>query len=315
MRSAPPKAAVERFLSDLDRVTGGQTHVQFGLCVSGGPDSVALLLLARDAGLACQAATVDHGLRPEAKDEAQFVAKLCQELDIFHKIITIETKPVGNVSAWARKARYAALADWSAEAGIDRLLTAHHADDQLETMIMRLNRGSGVAGLSAIREQSDQVARPLLRWRKTELEGLVDECGITPCLDPSNKDDSYDRARLRKALVSATWLDPIAAAKSAEALAEAEIALQWATRQQMEHCISTLNDSIYIDPYSLPKELLRRITISCLHRLNPVAEPRGEGLDRLLKTLSEGQTATLSGVKCVGGEIWRFSKAPPRRTV
>ena len=122
--------------------------------------------------------------------------------------------PAGNVSNEARKARYAALESWCDDRNIDWLMTAHHADDQLETMIMRLNRGSGVAGLSGIRARQGRIVRPLLRWRHDELVALLDDMGVEAVDDPTNHDDAYDRARLRKKMREIDMFDARAAAIS-----------------------------------------------------------------------------------------------------
>ena len=98
-----------------------------------------------------EAATVDHGLRPDAADEAAEVARVCAMLGVPHATLAV-TVPEGNVQNEARTARYAALAEWMARQGLAALLTAHHADDQAETLLLRLNRASGVAGLAGVRE-------------------------------------------------------------------------------------------------------------------------------------------------------------------
>ncbi|MEC7398775.1 MAG: tRNA lysidine(34) synthetase TilS, partial [Pseudomonadota bacterium] len=118
--------------------------------MSGGPDSLALLLLAQAAfpGMV-EAATVDHGLRSESADEARFVAGLCRDRGIPHEILTCAVE-AGNMQDRARSARYAALDQWAKEHAIAAIATAHHADDQAETLLMRLNRGSGLSGLSGI---------------------------------------------------------------------------------------------------------------------------------------------------------------------
>lgn len=312
-------AQKDRFLRDLTRTIGllegkSPDRRTLGLAISGGPDSVALMLLAAGAGLPCAAATVDHGLRPEAADEADFVADLCAEHGIAHTILNVEPpESRSNLMEWARNARYAALETWRQNVGADVILTAHHADDQLETMIMRLNRGSGVAGLSGIRRRQGVIARPLLSWTKTELEALVASAGIQAIDDPSNRNDQFDRARLRKALQGADWLDPQAAVRSAAALAEAEEALEWAAQAWFNRRTAEKNAILSLDPRDLPSELLRRITLACLRRFTPDATPRGEELDRLMIGLFEGKTATLAGVRCTGGAFWLFALAPPRR--
>ncbi|MEY4502722.1 MAG: hypothetical protein RIS52_2612 [Pseudomonadota bacterium] len=313
MPNALSDALCARFLSDLAEATEGRADARFGLCVSGGPDSLALMLLAVSSGLDCEAATVDHGLRPEALAEARTVADVANSLGIQHQILTITAPVSGNVSAWARSERYRALLAWAEAQQRDFLLTAHHADDQLETMIMRLNRGSGVAGLAGVRAQRDGLARPLLGWRKAELEALVLAAGLEPCDDPSNRDDRFDRARLRKALAGADWLDPLAANRSARALAEAEAALVWAATAYEGRRVAARDGVISFAHSGLPQELKRRITLACLRRVNDLADPRGEELDRLMQGLAAGRVAALAGVKCTGGEFWLFSLAPPRR--
>ncbi len=312
MQNAPHEEDVDRFRADFNAVARGKKPKRVGLCVSGGADSLALLLLAQVACDDVEAATVDHGLREASTAEAAYVADICRARGIPHAILKLDGPAAGNVSAWARKERYAALLSWALDRKLDVLLTAHHADDQLETMIMRLNRGSGVAGLAGIRAENDGLLRPLLGWRKAELEAVVASCGIQPVDDPTNRDDRFDRARLRKALSEADWLDPIAASHSAAALAEAEFALNWTADAYSARRIAEQNGVISLDARALPREILRRILIICLRMVEPDAAPRGEELDRLIMGLSDGRTATLAGVKCMGGDFWLFTKAPPR---
>ena len=240
-----------------------------------------------------QAATCDHRLRTESAEEARFVAALCAERGIPHAILTLDLPVGGNVSNNARTARYAALEDWRAGRGLAHILTAHHADDQLETVIMRLNRGAGVGGLAGIRAVNGHVVRPLLGWRRSELAAIVADAGIAPVDDPSNRDDRYDRARLRKALADADWLDPLAVTRSAAACAEADDALDG------------LDD----------RELVRRRVLAELRTVEPDLAPRGSQLDALIADLEAGRTTTLGNVLCSGGETWTFAPAPPRRAV
>jgi tRNA(Ile)-lysidine synthase len=308
-----PDDAISRFRADLNECTGGRIDARFGLCVSGGPDSVAMLLLAQSSGIIFEAATVNHGLRTAAASEAEFVATLCAQRHIRHDILSVKGPKTGNESAWARAARYAALSAWADAGDLDFLLTAHHADDQLETMMMRLNRGSGVGGLAGVRARNGRLARPLLGWRKSELAALVARADILPVDDPSNHNDRYDRARLRKALAQTDWLDPVSASRSAAALADADYALNWAADAYLETRVKMQNGIVSFDPRDLPKELLRRLVVRCLQRVDPSAEPRGDALERLIQQLRDDGVATLGGVKCAGGAIWCFTKEPSRR--
>ncbi len=312
MRNAPPEAAVSRFRTDFTAAVGPYPSSRVGLCVSGGPDSLALLLLAMAGLTDVEAATVDHGLREASAQEAGLVASLCADLNIIHSTLCLGDPDKGNLSVWARRERYAALRAWADDRGLDVLVTAHHADDQLETMIMRLNRGSGVAGLAGVRSFNEGIVRPLLGWRKAELVELVTFCGVEHVDDPSNSDDRFDRARLRKELAVADWLDPVAASRSATALADADAALTWATEAYFARRVAEKNDIISFDPKGLPRELLRRIVLRCLTSITPTARPRGEELDRLIAGLSTGRVATLAGVKCSGGTFWLFEQAPQR---
>src|SRR4051794_12496212 len=225
--SLPPDS-VERFRGDLVRLAGGDNP--FAVAVSGGPDSLALLLLAAAAfpGLV-RAATVDHRLRPEAAAEAAHVGSICAALGIPHGILAVTVAGGASVQARAREARYAALGGWMAEAGLGVLLTGHHQDDQAETLLMRLGRGSGLAGLAGIRPVARiagiKVCRPLLGWRRSDLAAIVAAAGLRALDDPTNADETHDRVRMRRCLAEAPWLDAPALARSAAALAEAEEAL------------------------------------------------------------------------------------------
>jgi len=149
---APDPDLIARFAGELDRLVAAD--LKLGIAVSGGPDSLALLLLAAAARPErLEAATVDHALRPESRAEAEMVAGVCGQLSIPHAILTAEweQKPESALQERARIERYRLLGLWAKERGISALLTAHHADDQAETLVMRLNRGSGVRGLAGMR--------------------------------------------------------------------------------------------------------------------------------------------------------------------
>ncbi|HEX9947140.1 MAG TPA: tRNA lysidine(34) synthetase TilS [Allosphingosinicella sp.] len=323
MAAAPPQDIVSRFRLDLDAVAGPR-RAPFGIAVSGGPDSLALLLLAHSAFPdRVRAATVDHGLRAESAAEAEAVARLCAGLRVPHFILPARVEPAGEgLQSAARAARYAALAEWMDRLGLGLLLTAHHCDDQAETLLMRLNRGSGVAGLAGVRAAGAVpgtggrllVCRPLLGWRRTELRAIVDSAGVEAACDPGNEDEAYDRARLRRRLGEAPWLDPAGLARSAALLAEAEAALEWAAGPLFAARAEAGEGAVILSPHGLPPELLRRLVLRCLQRLIPEAKPRGEALATFIGRLKGGGTATLCGVKGAGGDIWRFEPAPPRRS-
>jgi tRNA(Ile)-lysidine synthase len=225
----PPAELVARFAETLARLwsDGGR----LGLAVSGGPDSLAMLLLAEAAIPGrFEVATVDHGLRAESAAECAMVAAICAARGIACTVLTVSVAR-GNVQSEARKARYAALAAWAEQRVLSAIATAHHADDQAETLLMRLNRGSGLGGLVGVREarfmpgSAVSLIRPLLTFRRRELGELVAAAGLDPVIDPSNADDRFDRARIRRALAEADWLDPVALSRSACLLGEAQQAI------------------------------------------------------------------------------------------
>ena len=307
---------VLRFRADLGALAG-PSPARFGLAVSGGPDSLALLLLAEAAFPGhFEAATVDHKLRSENAAEAAFVHDLCAARGIAHATL-VGPAIEGNVQAGARALRYRLLGGWARDRGLGFLLTAHQQDDQAETLLMRLQRGAGLAGLVGIRPRAEidgvDVLRPLLGWRRAELAGIVAAAGLTPVEDPSNSDDRFDRARLRRRLAGTDWLDPPSLARSAAALAEAEAALDWTVERLIAERSEATNDGLSFDASGLPAELRRRALLRLLALLVPAGPPRGEAAGRLLAALEAGETATLAGVKCEGGPVWLLSTAPPRR--
>jgi tRNA(Ile)-lysidine synthase len=229
--------------------------------------------------------------------------------------------PGGNLQARAREVRYAALAAWAEARGLIAVLTAHHADDQAETLLMRLARGAGPSGLCGIRERTLiegangrtlQLLRPLLGWRKQELVRLVAEAGIAAADDPSNRDRRHRRAHARQLLAEAPWIDPVAVAASASHLADAEEALSYAAEELAEVRVMADDRRVTIDAADLPRELQRRLLLLAFDRLR-APSPRGPDLDRALACLAAGRTCTLSGLRLSGGEAWTIAPAPPRR--
>jgi tRNA(Ile)-lysidine synthase len=290
---------------------------RFGIAVSGGPDSMALLLLAHGAWPGrVEAATVDHQLRSGSADEAAHVARVCAAHSIPHRILTPDSPITGSIQTAARAARYALLARWRAAAAIDWVMTAHHADDQFETLIMRLNSRSGLAGLCGIRARQGHVLRPFLRLRRDTLADWIAQQGVPVVDDPSNRNHDFDRARLRAALVGQTWFDPEAAADSMAFLAEAEAALEWTTEQLVAQRVRVDGEGrVILDSKGLPPELLRRLMIAALDQVQPGYQPRGAALQGAIRALGAGEQAMLGDVLLspVADGHWALRTAPPRR--
>ncbi|MCY7339876.1 MAG: tRNA lysidine(34) synthetase TilS [Sphingomonas bacterium] len=309
--------AVQRFAADLAAL--GDFPGTLGIAVSGGADSVALLLLAHAAmGGRIRAATVDHRLRPEAAAEALAVTATCAQLGVLHDTLTVEwdKSPTANVQTRARAARYALLGEWAREHRLSAVMTAHHADDQAETLLMRLARGSGVAGLAGARAVARigalTVLRPLLGWRRSELRTIVDQARIDPADDKSNRDPRFDRVRMREMLAAATWADPLRLAASASHLAAAEEALCFIADRLAEERLTVTGDRLEIDASGLPRELQRRLLVRALTQAGE-RDLRGPEVERLLDALIAGNTATLGSSRLSGGTPWRLGPCPPHR--
>lgn len=311
------EVALARFRADVAALTGPAPE-RIGVAVSGGPDSLALLLLAQAAFPGrVHAATVDHKLRPESAAEAAFVAGICAGLEVPHATLPADEPIAGNIQSAARILRYRLLGRWARAQGLAFILTAHHQDDQAETLLMRLQRGAGLAGLAGIRPRAEieglAIVRPLLGWTRAELGALVAAAGLQAVRDPSNEDESYDRARMRRRLAEAGWIDAAALARSAGALAEADAALDWSVERLVAERVATAQSGLTFDARDVPAELRRRLLLRLLASLVPADPPRGDAVQRLLAILEAGGAATLAGVKCEGGPLWRLTPELPRR--
>ena len=178
-----------------------QPRIAVGL--SGGPDSMVLTALARDWAAERQgmltALTVDHGLRRESAAEAQTVAAWCADAEIAHEILAWQgEKPANGIQAAARDARYRLLADWCGRNGCTELLVGHTQNDQAETFLLRMNRGSGIAGLAAMPLVSFRdglrLVRPLLTASRARVGVTATELALAPVTDPGAGEGNCDRS-------------------------------------------------------------------------------------------------------------------------
>lgn len=263
-----------------------------------------------------EAATVDHGLRLESASEAAMVAELCAAYGIPHRILTVKVAR-GNLQDKARAARYAALGKWAADRGLGALATAHHADDQAETLLMRLNRGSGVAGLAGVRARGIvpntklALLRPVLGWRHEELARIVTASGLEAAQDPSNEDPHYDRVRIREALKGADWLDVPAIAASAGHLADAEGVMQWVAQREWNEAVEVGEGEIRYTPRA-PVAIRIRVLARAIGMLG--VAPRLGSVAQLIRRLQNGKDATLGGVVArAERDCWTLRREGPRR--
>ena len=319
-----PPEPVSRFRAALERLNPGGGPI--GLAVSGGPDSMAMLLLAHAAIPGRFAvATVDHGLRPEAKDECALVARVCAERGVECAVLAAEVGP-GNVQAQAREARYREVSAWAEGRQLRNVATAHHVEDQAETLLMRLNRGSGISGLAAIRQTARigtlSVIRPLLDWHRSELEGICGAAGIVPVRDPSNDNPEFDRVRIRQALASADWIDTRGLARSAALIEDA--------RRYVQQCLSIawINRVREVEggfDYLPGFNEFENVEMALLVLQKMRATPSRSDVSRMVALLWEDSRASLGGVLAspvkLDGDLrnapcrsWQFRPEPPRRT-
>jgi tRNA(Ile)-lysidine synthase len=177
----------------------------FIIALSGGIDSMALVHMCRLEKRDFIAITVNHNLRDDSLEEAQSVAKYMKSFGVRHEVLHINEKPVKNIQVFARRVRYKLLCDRAKELGIGVIFTAHNKDDVAETLLMRLNRGSGLKGLSAIAGDTKingvAIHRPLLNKSKAELKQFLLDNNFIWFEDSSNASSKYSRNRLRSAMI------------------------------------------------------------------------------------------------------------------
>jgi tRNA(Ile)-lysidine synthase len=310
------------------------------LAVSGGPDSIALMWLAArwrralTRGPRLVAATVDHGLRPEAAREARDVKRLARSLEVAHRTLRwTGTKPNTGLPAAARAARYRLLAQAARSNGATHILTAHTRDDQAETLLMRMLRGSGIAGLAAMTRVSEReglwLARPLLNVSKAQLVATLNRARINFADDPTNRDVSYTRPRLRALMpaLAEEGGDSKNLARLAARLARANAALEvLADGAERYLALRDRNDAARFgfDAAAfagLAEEIRLRLLKRAIDRVGHEGPAELGKLEAVLAVLDQAiaaggsrQKLTLAGamVTLIGGRI-HVEPAPPRR--
>ena len=267
--------------------------------VSGGPDSMALLwLLSRWAAvrdIRIHAVTVDHGLRPESAAEARTVGSRVERWqNVAHQVLIWDgQKPASRILEAAREARYQLLIKAAKEAGARYLFIAHHRDDQAETFLTRLAKGSGLdglAGMNAVQSLGDiRIVRPLLDVPKDELIRICDVNGIPYVDDPSNENDKFLRPRLRgvSAALAREGLTTKRLSTTARRLRRARTALETLAGDLFDTALRQgSNDELSFDFKRLcaaPDELVLRVVLMAMAKLHPGSDygPRLERVEDL----------------------------------
>ncbi len=308
----------------MGTLLGPDFPTSLGLAVSGGGDSMAMLHLAAGwahrFGVDVRVATVDHGLRPASADEARLVADEAHGLGLSHDTLLWREQPKGNLQDAARQARYRLLSGWLA--GTRHLLVAHTADDQAETLLMRLARGSGVDGLSAMRPVSERdgmvLVRPLLGERRASLRHFATTLQIPFTDDPSNVDDQFGRVRMRR-LIGQEGLDVDTLSATARRMARAQEALSLRALSIARTVLQNVGQGTDIvmidrDPFArIEPETQMRILAATLQAASGAGyRPREAALEAALQTLLDGGTVTLHGAVAVARGKWIFVGREPK---
>jgi tRNA(Ile)-lysidine synthase len=312
------------------------------LAVSGGPDSTALLWLAArwrrtlKNGPRVVAATVDHRLREESAREAREVKRLASALGIVHRTLVWRgDKPATGIPAAARTARYALLAEAARRAGASAVVTAHTLDDQAETVLMRLSRGSGIGGLGGMAQASQRegvaLLRPFLEIPKDRLVATLRRAKIGFASDPTNHDIAYARPRLRELMpaLAAEGADARNLARLAARLARANAALELMADGAERYLRSlnaekTADDSIGFDLATfsrLSEELRVRLLWRAIDRIGHEGPAELGKVETLLRALDAARKArparfrqSLAGaVVAIERDRLTIRPAPPRR--
>ncbi|MDH5748326.1 MAG: tRNA lysidine(34) synthetase TilS [Rhodospirillales bacterium] len=295
-----------------------ERNPHLAVAVSGGSDSMALCLLAdgwaRARGGRVMALTVDHGLRPDSMKEAEKVGRWLAARGIDHTILSWSgPKPASGIQAAAREARYRLLLDWARSAGVLHLCLAHQLEDQAETFLMRLGRGSGLDGLAAMSAISEKPAarliRPLLEVPRARLQATLKDYGQEWIEDPSNDNPAYARTRIRADLKSLAGegISPAHFARTAQQMAQARAALEHAAsgliassaRLHPAGFVRMNRDMLRAAPAEVSLRALVR-TVRCIG--GGAYAPKREKMDRLHEQLlGDDPESNLAGGRTLGG--------------
>ncbi|MEM8647950.1 MAG: tRNA lysidine(34) synthetase TilS [Pseudomonadota bacterium] len=309
---AADQSVSEKILASLEGLPTGEP---VALAVSGGADSTALMLAAsrRPDASSFWVLTVNHGLRAQAAAEADQVANWARALGLKYHVLTWQDpKPETGLQAAARAARYRLLTDWCSANGVATIITAHTLDDQAETVLMRLKRGSGVDGLAGMAKESRRsgirLLRPFLAITHAELVASLEAADHPWIEDPSNQDEKYERIQIRNSSeqLAAFGLTPQKLVTTARRMTRAREALDQATTDLLAVCADVSEFGFCrLSAEALggaPDELAIRSLARCIQAIGGGDWPPGdEPLERLLSWFRAGapEATTLGGCRLV----------------
>lgn len=312
-----------------------------GVAVSGGSDSMALLLLAAEAGaqagVSVSAATVDHGLRPEAAEEARIVKGVCDKLGIAHATLSWERADSDKTVSQdaARRARHSLLAEWAGKVGVSVVALGHTRDDRLETFLMRVRQGSGWHGLAGLlptgfspvwpEGRGLKVIRPLLAFGREELREELRARGAVWIEDPSNEAARFERVRMRRLLQRMDAGTQARALKVMDGLMEMRRSVAAEARGLLSQVRYPENGAaaeitLAASEAAGAEAWLRFVEAMVMAAGGAAGPPRREALERLLARIATRDPGLDRGVTLAGatirtekGGVLGFGQAPPRR--
>lgn len=310
-------------LDAIEKLLSGHLPERLGVAVSGGGDSVALLAalveFTKKNTMDLHVITVDHGLRPETKHEIALVTDMCARWELPHHVeFWSGWKGQGNLQAAARDARYGLIADWAYGNQITHVALGHTADDQAETFLMRLARGAGVDGLSAMSPRRVQHGitwvRPFLRIERSALRTYLRAARLDWCEDPSNENRDFERIRVRDALtvLGSLGVQTEALVDVAQNMSRAREALDWQTFLAAQDATTLIYGAIAIDLHKfrmLPAEIARRLIVHAITWIaNSTYPPRRDAVATVLRAVRSLSGATLDGCQIAveNDVIWVF---------
>ncbi|MFK7743515.1 MAG: tRNA lysidine(34) synthetase TilS [Roseobacter sp.] len=313
----------QALLQALDDHFAGDVPDMIGVAVSGGSDSLSLLHLMYDfcqkSSVSLHCVTVDHRLRTAAATEAQFVAQVCADLNVPHTLLEwTGWDGTGNTQDAARRARYQLMSEWAVSTGIDHIALGHTQDDQAETVVMRLGRGAGVDGLSAMapRRFANGVHwdRPLLGQSRQVLRSYLKARGQGWVDDPSNEDERYDRIKARQALDALADLGIARGtlAQVASHMATARAALRHQTLDAAKAYVTMDRGALRFDLAGLqavPVEISRRLLVCAVQWISRSEyPPRSRSIDAVHRAIHHQGSATLEGCRFLvqHDHLWVF---------
>ncbi|WP_371415270.1 tRNA lysidine(34) synthetase TilS [Ruegeria sp. AD91A] len=311
----------ENLLAELRARLPERLPRKLGVAVSGGGDSVALMHLlheiAQTETTTVFVATVDHGLRPEARQEAEAVSRQAAALGMAHDTLHwAGWDGAGNLQDHARQARYKLLADWTRERGIDAMALGHTADDQAETLLMRLGRSSGVTGLSGMSASRQleglTLLRPMLGITRKDLRAYLAGIGASWVEDPSNQDTRFDRIKAREALcgLKPLGIDALSLSRVADNLAQAHAALGVFAQESARNVAQVEQGDVKVDRAgfaALPKEIRRRVLVRSLAWIAGQGyPPRQAAVEQAMEAMTDGRPGSVGGCLLVpkGNSVW-----------